>query len=99
MPKKFLRILEEAISHGKPKSIIININAFLLLSLQLWRQNSAGTPALLPPFIDLRWPQCEVLQPSLYIESSRREIDKNCPQVLTHCPLHPPAKGIHLDLC
>lgn len=63
MPKNFLYFLEEIISHGKPQSNIININVFLLPSLQLWRESSAGTPALLSLFIDVRWPQWEVLQP------------------------------------
>lgn len=84
---------------GKRKSNIINISVFLLPCLQLWRQNSAGRCVLLPPLVEVRWPQWEVLQPSLCIESSSREMDKNCPQVLTHCPIHPPAKGIHSDLC
>lgn len=99
MPKNFLFFLEGVISPGKPKSKIININAFLPPCLQLWRQNSAETPVLLLPFADVRWLQWEVLQPSLCIESSGSEIDKNCPQVLTHCPLDPPDKGIHSDLC
>lgn len=75
---------------GKAKNNVININAFLLPSLPLWRQSGAGTPALPSPFIDLRRHQCKVLQPSFYIESSRRVINKNWP----YCPLDPPAKGI-----
>lgn len=82
--------LEEVVSHGKIKINVINSNSFLLPSLQLWRQSGAGTPALLSPFIDLRRYQCKVLQLSLYIESSRRVINKNWP----YCPLDPPAKGI-----
>lgn len=56
MPENFLSFLDEAISHGKPKSNIININALLLPSLQLWRQNSTGTSALMSPFVDVMWP-------------------------------------------
>ena len=82
--------LEEVVSHGKTKNNVISINAFTLPSLQLWRQSGAGTPASLSPFIDLRWHQCKALQPSLYIQSSRRVINKNGP----YCPLDPPAKGV-----
>lgn len=45
--------LEEVISHGEPQSNLININGLLLPFLQLWRQSGAGTPALLPPFVDV----------------------------------------------
>lgn len=98
-PRFFFIFWKNLFPMGKRKSNIINISVFLLPCLQLWRQNSAGRCVLLPPLVEVRWPQWEVLQPSLCIESSSREMDKNCPQVLTHCPIHPPAKGIHSDLC
>lgn len=91
--------LEEFISHGKPKSHTMNINAFLFLVCSCGDRTVQGHLLCC-----LHWQMCGGLSgkcssPPFALKAAGGRWTKKCPRVLTHCPLHPPAKGTHSDLC